>query len=271
MINENELDNNEMILVENGLLVPIEENGKVKREFLFSQMACENTLNLVITVTEKCNFVCKYCAQDFNKGKMSEIVQENLLQFVRKNISNYNQMRVEWFGGEPLLCLDIIEKLSESFIKICRQAKKGYTVAITTNGYLLDLNTFKILLKNRVIAYQITLDGLKKEHDKQRCLTNENGTYERILTNLIDIKNNVNSGIFRINIRTNFTKEIVGNINNYLRFYEKTFEGDTRFVFFARAAEDWCGDIVKDFEGLLTKEQEKKICKLSKGNNLWNI
>ena len=242
-------------LFELGFLVHADENEKVKREFLFSQFVNDDTLDLVITLTEKCNFTCKYCAQDFAKGKMSETVQTDIVQFVKKNINKYGKLRVEWFGGEPLLCIDIIKKLSESFIDICRKSRKGYSAAITTNGYLLDIDTFRMLYNNKVIAYQITLDGLKKSHDEQRCLSNQKGTYDRIMSNLMDIKNNTSSAIFRINIRTNFTKSIVDDIENYLSFYAEKFAGDNRFVFLARAAEDWGGERVKDFEGLLDKNE----------------
>ena len=161
-------------LAEHGFMVPSDENEKTKRDFLFSQIVNSNTLELVITVTEKCNFVCKYCSLDFAKGKMSVTVQDNIIEFVKKNIYRYKDMRVEWFGGEPLLCMDIIEKLSASFIEICRKAHKGYSAGITTNGYLLSFDTFKTLYNNKVIAYQITLDGLKQEHDKHRCTRGTN-------------------------------------------------------------------------------------------------
>lgn len=249
----------EMTLFNHGFLVPSEVNEKTKRDFLFSEVVNSNTLDLVITVTEKCNFVCKYCSAEFAKGKMSEKVQDNIIEFVQKNIYRYNDMRVEWFGGEPLLCVDIIEKLSARFIEICRKAHKGYSAAITTNGYLLDLHTFKTLYNNKVIAYQITLDGLKSEHDNQRCLTNQKGTFDVILSNLLDIKNNTKSAFFRINIRTNFTKAIVNSIDEYLEFYKDQFGGDDRFDFFIRAAEDWGGERVKSFTGLLSENEENTL------------
>ena len=248
-----------MSLVEHGFMVPSDENEKIKRDFLLSQIVNSNTLELVITVTEKCNFVCKYCSLDFAKGKMSVMVQDNIIEFVRKNIHRYKDMRVEWFGGEPLLCMDIIEKLSASFIEICRKAHKGYSAGITTNGYLLDFDTFRTLYKNKVIAYQITLDGLKQEHDNQRCLANQKGTFDVILSNLLQIKNNTKSAFFRVNIRTNFTKASAHNIDEYLRFYEEQFAGDDRFVFFVRAAGDWGGDRVKSFNGLLSKNEENTL------------
>ena len=251
--------NIERCLIEHGLLVPTEENEKTKRDFLLSQIVNSNTLELVITVTEKCNFVCKYCSLDFAKGKMSVTVQDNIIEFVNKNIYRYKDMRVEWFGGEPLLCMDIIEKLSTSFIEICRKAHKGYSAGITTNGYLLSFDTFKTLYNNKVIAYQITLDGLKQEHDNQRCLANQKGTFDVILSNLLQIKSNTKSAFFRINIRTNFTKASVSNIDEYLRFFEEQFAGDDRFAFFVRAAGDWGGDRVKSFNGLLSQNEENTL------------
>lgn len=71
-------------LVEHGFMVPSDENEKIKRDFLLSQIVNSNTLELVITVTEKCNFVCKYCSLDFAKGKMSVTVQDNIIEFVKK-------------------------------------------------------------------------------------------------------------------------------------------------------------------------------------------
>lgn len=257
----------ELCLINHGLLVPKEEDEKLKRDFLFSQIVNNATLELVITVTEKCNFVCKYCALDFAKGKMSVTVQDNIIEFVKKNICRYKDMHVEWFGGEPLLCMDIIEKLSSSFIEICRKAQKGYYASITTNGYLLSLDNFKTLYKNKVIAYQITLDGLKQEHDNQRCLANQNGTFDVILTNLLQIKNNTKSSFFRINIRTNFTKASSNKIHEYLRFYEEQFEGDDRFVFFVRAAGDWGGERVKSFNGLLNPDEENTLVEKIYNNN----
>lgn len=265
---ENDNSNNIItVLIERGFLVPLKENEKLKRDFLFSQAVNDNTLDLVITVTEKCNFVCKYCSQDFNKGKMENSVQENIIQFIKKNISRYSKLRVEWFGGEPLLCMDVIENLSKHFIDICRKAHKGYTAAITTNGYLLDLETFRKLYEYKVIAYQITLDGLKDEHDKQRCLANQKGTYDQILSNLLSISNNTKSALFRINIRTNFTKEIVKNMDAYLRFYEEKFKDDDRFMFFARAAEDWGGERVKKFSGLLNEQGQHSLIEKIYTNN----
>ena len=49
------------------------------------------------------------------------------------------------------------------------------------------------------------------------------------------------------NIRTNFTKAIIENIDEYLDFYKQTFGNDPRFSFYVQQAGDWGGERVKDF------------------------
>ena len=258
-IEEKEICDRYSALIEKGFFVGINENEKMKREYLFTDMVFDNSLDLVITVTEKCNFACVYCSLDFVKGKMSLETQNDIVSFIKKNISKYKRMRVEWFGGEPLLCMDVISNLSEQFIDICRKAKKGYSAAITTNGYLLNLKNFNTLLDSKVLSYQITLDGLRENHDQQRWLANKKGTFEVILNNLLAIKQEVKNHFFRINIRTNFTKKIAEHMDDYLNFYESNFMDDDRFVFFVRAAGDWGGDRVKSFHGLLNSEEENSL------------
>ena len=47
---------------------------------------------------------------------------------------------------------------------------------ITTNGYLLDVETFKKLLKCNIYSYEITLDGFESDHNKNRPLKNGDPT-----------------------------------------------------------------------------------------------
>ena len=86
-------------------------------------------LYLVIMPTEQCNFRCEYCYETHEKGKMSKKTQDALIRYVQKNIYRYTGLNVGWFGGEPLEALDVIEYLSQNFMKICKVAKKPYKPA----------------------------------------------------------------------------------------------------------------------------------------------
>ena len=206
----------------------------------------ESTLRLIILPTEKCNFCCKYCYETFEKGKMSSETQDSLIKFVRKNIMKFSSMEVQWFGGEPLEALDVIENLSNAFISICRAAKRNYTSSMTTNGYNLTLDTFKKLYSLKVYNYQITIDGIKPTHDSQRVLRNGNGTFDKIVSNLATIKTNIKSGIPKFTIRTNFTKYIAQYIDEYIDYFSSLFSDDARFSFSFQKAADWGGNRVQN-------------------------
>ncbi|CCY08045.1 arylsulfatase [Coprobacillus sp. CAG:698] len=241
------------VLVKYGYLVLKEKDEDKELEIKIAETICgEKFLSLIILPTEQCNFRCKYCYEKLKKGKMSEETQNSLIDFVRKNISKYIGLSVSWFGGEPLEALDVVENLSKKFIEICKIAKKTYVAGITTNGYNLDSETFDKLYKLKVLSYQITLDGYKTEHDRQRILENGKGSFEKIIANLKIIKSKNTKGTTII-IRTNFTKSIIDNIDKYLIFYKENFGNDMRFSFYIQKASDWGGKQVANFSNELIR------------------
>ena len=52
-----------------------------------------------------------------------------------------------------------------------------------------------------------------------------------------------------------------------MRFYEEKFKDDDRFMFFARAAEDWGGERVKKFNGLLNEQGQHSLIEKIYTNN----
>ena len=249
------------ILAQKGYLVPEErDESNLLKVKTAETVLNEGYLNLIIMPTEQCNFRCPYCYEDFIKSKMSKDTQNGIISYVNKNIRNYSGLSVSWFGGEPLLAIDVIEYLSENFIKICKCAKRTYVSGITTNGYLLTKDVFKKLYKLKVTEYQVTLDGYREQHDSQRVLVNGQGTFDTIVSNLIAIRDTSAFGT-AINLRTNFTKSIADNIDEYLLFYKKTFNDDSRFSFYISQAEDWGGERVKAFNGLIDGDISKFVLK----------
>ena len=81
---------------------------------------------------------------------MSKDIQDKIVEYVRRQVSTISQLSVNWYGGEPLLAIDVIESLTEHFLKICKENNITYSSTIITNGYLLDMETV-----NRLIEYQI--------------------------------------------------------------------------------------------------------------------
>ena len=260
-------------LKKRGFFVDGDTDEKLLCEQKYMDVVNESTLRLIIMPTEKCNFRCKYCYESFKNGKMSSEIQNSIIKYVKTNIAKYSSLEVRWFGGEPLEAIDVIENLSKEFIKICHTSKRSYMASMTTNGYNLNLNNFKKLLSLNVYNYQITIDGIKETHDSQRVLRNEGPTFDKIISNLVMIKNNIKSGIPRITIRTNFTKQIAQHLDEYITFFSSLFSNDDRFSFSFQKVADWGGESVKKIqENLIDVDFYKRILtKLSKETSTFNI
>lgn len=199
----------------------------------------KDVLSLIFILTENCNFRCVYCCEQHTQTRISTELQEQIVKFVEENIHKYKCLKVEWFGGEPLLCMDIIEYLSQKFIAICNKHKIQYFAVTSTNGFLLNAQNLKILKKFRVLSYQITVDGLKETHDSHRMQTNGSGSWDIIIDNLRDIRDNFTSNLISLIIRTNVTYPIYENIDKFMDFLSNEFGSDKRFSFLWRIAEDW--------------------------------
>lgn len=253
---EEEDDPDFQALVRGGYLIPAERDEKALRELRHMERIMDPALHLVVHTTGRCNFRCQYCALDFQPKPMPREIQDRLIRFVRRRISQHSRVTISWFGGEPLLEMEVIEHISREVMEICRRAHKPYIGAITSNGYLLTPENIETLLRCRVMYYTITVDGLKDTHDRQRFLANGKPTFDRVVGNLRYIRDHVPNPMLSVIIRTNVTREILDRIEEYYRFYDGEFGGDSRFSLFVRPASDWGGDRVKEMSDSLLRLEE---------------
>lgn len=166
---------------------------------------------LTIIPTHRCNFACDYCyerselhrAKPTNQTDMSDSVCDNIVTLCEQRIPEKSAFSVTWYGGEPLLRKDIIGKLSEQFIRICKGKSSQYHAGIITNGSLLTKRNLNDLINSRVTFAQVTIDGPREVHDKRRCLKGGGRTYDRIMANLSNIKGD---NKFSVAIRVNIDK-----------------------------------------------------------------
>jgi uncharacterized protein len=157
---------------------------------------------LTLAPTMVCNFGCDYCFQGAEKpkGTMSQEVQDAIISLVRTAGPRNRRVHVAWYGGEPLLAADIIERLSDRLLALCNERASSYDASIVTNGYLLSAELAGRLARKRVVLAQITLDGASLEHDRRRHRLGGGATFERILSNIVDI---VNAEVMDISVRVN--------------------------------------------------------------------
>lgn len=160
-------------------------------------------LALTIAPTLACNFACDYCFESRGTPVMSPETQEALIRFTDHHLVRAEALRVTWFGGEPTLCLSLIEKLQRRFLELTE--KHGSEVIpgqIISNGYLLDAPTARRLKELQVANAQVTIDGPREVHDRRRKLRTGQGSFDRILDNLCQT-----CEILSINVRINVDRE----------------------------------------------------------------
>lgn len=250
IFNEKEL----LQMLGDGLLVEDNVNEDKLAEIKYYSLINNNVLRLIILPTMQCNFRCKYCYESFNGVNMTDEVMESIISFIKKEIIGKSAIQISWFGGEPLLVPEKIKTMMKEVIKVANYYKIKIFSDITTNAYLLSLEVFKDLLAVRVNNFQITIDGTKNNHDNNRCLINGEGTYSKIISNLINIKKNIKSRFFTITIRVNVSKEVLDNMEEVFADLYKTFANDSRFVFLFRAVGDWGGNRVKEMSDSLISQ-----------------
>lgn len=148
-------------------------------------------LSLTIAPTSACNFRCIYCYEkgSENQSTMTVETQNALVAFVEDKAKYIKKLNITWYGGEPLLAMDIITSLSVRFMELAKKYKLDYSAAIITNGYLMTLETAHQLVKLGITSCQITLDGCEKNHNNKRPHMSGSGTFQQIISNVISLDN----------------------------------------------------------------------------------
>jgi len=212
-INDEELRKNIDIMLQSGYIIDIEKDElatlKIERDkFRHPQ----NSMNLTIAPTLQCNMCCPYCFEDKKDIVMSSDIQDKLFNFVETHFAAYptiKKLSVQWYGGEPLMEKDVIYNLSEKFIKFCEEKGATYSASMITNGALLDGETAKRLSEDCKVNYvQITMDGMKENHNKRRILVSGEDSFEIIMKNIEESKDYLSISV-RVNVDKTNNEDIM--------------------------------------------------------------
>lgn len=182
---------------------------------------------LIILPTEKCNFRCTYCYEDFAIGKMTKTTQRAIELLIDRRITGLSRLALSWFGGEPLLAKDVVLRLARHAHQACEALGVAFEGGMTTNGYLLDRATFDQLLACNQNFFQITLDGWEAHHDSHRRRADGQGTFARIWSNLLSMKRSDN--LFEVVVRVHVRRDNFGSVDTLMDRYAEHFHGDPRF------------------------------------------
>jgi len=198
-------------------------------------------LNLILLPTEKCNFRCTYCYEDFSVGRMTSRVVAGVKALIRSREEDLHELEIGWFGGEPLLAQDVIMDVSTAAQEAARHnSQLSYTASMTTNGYFLDIDTCTRLCALGVSTYQISLDGWGEGHDATRRSATGAGTFERIWQNLLAIRDSVLP--VQILLRVHYTLASSPHLSALIHEINLAFANDPRFSVYFKSVDRLGGE-----------------------------
>ncbi len=218
-------------------------------------------MSLIVLPTEQCNFRCVYCYENFLKPEMNAETQEALKKYITKTMERVHGFAIEWFGGEPLLGIDVIRNVSTHTVAAAREHNVPYAASITTNGYLLTPEVFEEAVNEwKILRYQITIDGPRDFHNQRRHLESGASTYDQVISNLEYIAKSdhpellysVRMNVDRENLRTvpefaRIVKDVVGD-DRRARFYVRPTWGESKF------------ELLTNFEQRSLRKQIVDVC-----------
>lgn len=140
--------------------------------------------SLCLHVSHDCNLRCGYCfagTGDFghDRGLMSKEVGEQAIEFLIKNSGNRIHAEVDFFGGEPLMNMNVVKHLVSYIRKRETEIGKIFNLTLTTNATLLNDDIMNYLNDNK-ISLVLSLDGRREVHDRMRPYPNGKGSYDDV-------------------------------------------------------------------------------------------
>lgn len=147
-------------------------------------------LKITLQVTQNCNLRCKYCvySETINKRQRSHSnrnmdfnTAKKAIDFLWEHSADSSSLDIGFYGGEPLIAIDLIKKVIDYSEKLFVGKEIGFT--ITTNATLLSEDIIHYF-KEHNVKLMISLDGPKDINDENRVFRNGNGSYDIVMKNI---------------------------------------------------------------------------------------
>ena len=157
-------------------------------EYYFEKRAtCNTALEFTIVLNLDCNFACAYCFEEVVKKKkyMTPDTADRLVNYIRNDLENSGKdLLVDFYGGEPLLSLAVLERIAGCLKSAARQMAKRFSFRLITNGALFTRQVAETLVSLGLTGVKITLDGPPEIHNQTRPFKNGSPSFDVILENI---------------------------------------------------------------------------------------
>jgi len=179
----------------------------IKPQFMLSVPRCPRAF--VLEATHRCPLSCDYCfLKHYYKDQRSHMSFEVAKEFLDKYALTDNIM-LGFFGGEPLLNMDLISRI----VDYVKGKFRHCSLSVTTNGVLLThkfngSTIAQFLIKNGFSSI-ISLDGPPEVHNQHRIYANGKGSFDDVMAGLEAIR--FSDLAKRTTLRGTFTSDILSS------------------------------------------------------------
>lgn len=138
---------------------------------------------ITLTLSETCNLRCRYCYVDEDVREaprkfMTRETAKRAIDFFFDRSKGVKDVSITFFGGEPLLNMDVLEYSIAYSEDIGKKLGKQVTYITTTNGTTINRRAID-LIKGYNFGLMVSMDGPEAAHDAMRVFPNGNGSFER--------------------------------------------------------------------------------------------
>jgi uncharacterized protein len=176
------------------------------------RLAQHDTGGIQINLAQRCNLACKYCYLGQNDALAGSLMKPEMgtaavdFAFGRAKRGRTRLVRINFFGGEPLLNKPLLKKLVEYAED--RATKEGFKVSytMTTNGTLLDDDTIAFVQKHR-FGLLISVDGGPDVQNKMRPFVGGKGSFDVVARNVKRLRQARNQVSARVTLSSGSTSK----------------------------------------------------------------
>ena len=223
----------------NKFIIPAEcdEMSFLRKNATFSNNMSINAI--VIAPSTACNARCFYCyeksilAHSFDGER-----EQKVIDYIRSHSDNNKPLKIRWFGGEPLLSIDTI-------CRITYELKKEFAIqaSVVTNGSLINESVLKKLIDCNVTFIQLSVDGYGEMYDKRKQYVNSSFTFGKLLENIaVCLKTPIH-----VSVRLNFDRDNYNSIVDLINYIKSHYLGENLSMYPAQLFGSKC-NMFSEFE-----------------------
>ncbi len=168
-------------------------------------------MKVTLSITHDCNLRCDYCyAGEKHNSAMELTTAKKIVDFAFLITPENEPIDFGFFGGEPLLQYQLIEKII-TYIND-KNSSHPRTFHMTTNGTLLNDEIIEFLRKYE-IKLNVSIDGPEHIHDKYRKDKHNQGTLKKVLKNIKQLSKELH-----IQVNAVYTPDTVTQLQDIVQF-----------------------------------------------------